>query len=377
MRRLLEWNLLNNKSSSTSGVSYKFKDFSDFFVQLTDKIKKIWGCTIVECEPHNLELNLAAGVFRRRLIIKYDETEECFIVSLYDSATNKQIESLSCYGGFDVVLTVLVKHGIIKDKKLNEWIVMNNSTATKQSSIGHEEFGKIIKHLEDIYDCDRDRDLKYLYDTGFEISYGDQLDIYRLVIDFDTKTEKWTLFHIQTYPINKILKNYSGVGFNHLLNIMFTSKIIKDKTICESVQSSTIDEFSEYESMWDDRLLEWKSRAANNNNTTTTATSTAKGSSPSGITVYAWDMYLDTNKKGTFCSATKYKDGWDGTVFKTKAEAEDAGWNHLLELEDEGELSDDPDSPVLPWDYVIDTIAIPIEDVTKETLEWSGLDHLI
>ena len=138
-------------------------------------------------------------------------------------------------------------------QKLQEWKLADGSslTNTKQSSIGHKEFGKIIRHLEDIYDCDLDRDLKYLYDTGFEISYGDQLDIYRLVIDFNTKTEKWTLFHIQTYPANKILNKFSGVGFNDLLNALYNVKIIKDKTICESIQSSTIDEIKEYNIMWD------------------------------------------------------------------------------------------------------------------------------
>jgi hypothetical protein len=93
--------------------------------------------------------------------------------------------------------------------------------------------------------------------------------------------------------------------------------------------------------------------------------------------VYAWDIYLDPRDKGSFCSAEKYNGVWDGTVYETETEAENAGWYHLLELEDEGELSPDPDIYIEPSDYNIDVIAIPLSEIPEAVLYYSKLDHLI
>ena len=83
--------------------------------------------------------------------------------------------------------------------------------------------------------------------------------------------------------------------------------------------------------------------------------------------VYIWDMYVDTKDKGTWTSAEKYKVEWVGTVFETEQEAIDAGYNHLVELEDEGELICKPD------DYTVEAMAVPISEVSDETLLFSGL----
>ena len=84
-------------------------------------------------------------------------------------------------------------------------------------------------------------------------------------------------------------------------------------------------------------------------------------------TVYIWDMYIDPRDKGTWCSAEKYNDEYDGFVFKTKEDAFHYGREHLYELDDEGELRGDPD------DYDINTIAIPLSKVNNYTLSLSGL----
>jgi hypothetical protein len=93
--------------------------------------------------------------------------------------------------------------------------------------------------------------------------------------------------------------------------------------------------------------------------------------------VWAWDMYIDPAEKGTFCSAEKYAGAWDGVVFETEDAALDAGWYHLQELDDEGELSDDPDDYIEPDDYTVDAFAIPLKDVPASVLKWSNLEHLI
>jgi hypothetical protein len=93
--------------------------------------------------------------------------------------------------------------------------------------------------------------------------------------------------------------------------------------------------------------------------------------------VYAWDMYIVPADKGTFCSAEKYRGVWDGVVYETEDDAIAAGRYHLHELDDEGELSDDPAEYVEPEDYTIDVFAIPLKDVPKSVLDQSNLSHLI
>ena len=87
--------------------------------------------------------------------------------------------------------------------------------------------------------------------------------------------------------------------------------------------------------------------------------------------LYAWDMYNDDSKKGTWSSAEKEEIDWDGIVFETEDEASNAAWTLLNELADENELEGDPD------DYTIDIFTIPITELTVELLEYSDLEHLI
>ena len=98
----------------------------------------------------------------------------------------------------------------------------------------------------------------------------------------------------------------------------------------------------------------------------TTSKTTGQPVQSAGL-VYIWDMYIDPKDKGTWTSAEKYKIEWVGTVFETEQEAIDAGHNHLIELEDERELKGKSE------DYTVETIAIPISEVSDETLLFSGL----
>ena len=87
--------------------------------------------------------------------------------------------------------------------------------------------------------------------------------------------------------------------------------------------------------------------------------------------LYAWDMYLDDSKKGTWCSVEKDGSTWEGRVFETEADAFNAGLTLLYELSDEDELRGEPE------DYTIATFSIPITELTVELLEESDLEHLI
>lgn len=81
--------------------------------------------------------------------------------------------------------------------------------------------------------------------------------------------------------------------------------------------------------------------------------------------VWYWDIYIDPSEKGTWTSLDAE------TVYETKDDAINSAYNHLNELDDEDELEYDPD------DYYVDAVKIPISKVSKDVLEWSGLDHLI
>ena len=87
--------------------------------------------------------------------------------------------------------------------------------------------------------------------------------------------------------------------------------------------------------------------------------------------VWIWDMYSNPADKGSWTSAELYNGAWDGVVFETEDEALNAGYYHLGELEDEGELDGDPD------DYYVEAFSVPVSDVDPDTLLLSGLEHLI
>ena len=127
MRRLTEWKAadgstlkLNSNSTTSSSTQQKFEDFTDLYIQLIEKIKKIWGCSVIRCAAHVLELRLRAGVFNRDLLIQYDSKQKTFTVTITDSMTKEQIDSATCYKGFMSVLIFLLRNGIIRDTKLEE-----------------------------------------------------------------------------------------------------------------------------------------------------------------------------------------------------------------------------------------------------------------
>ena len=127
MRRLTEWKAadgstlkLNSNSTTSSSTQQKFEDFTDLYIQLTEKIKKIWSCSVIRCAAHVLELRLRAGVFNRDLLIQYDSKQKTFTVTITDSMTKEQIDSATCYKGFMSVLIFLLRNGIIRDTKLEE-----------------------------------------------------------------------------------------------------------------------------------------------------------------------------------------------------------------------------------------------------------------
>lgn len=156
MLRLNEWKAqdgstikLSSSSPTGSGTQQKFEDFTDLYLQLIGKIKKLWGCSVIRCESDILELKLAAGVFRRHLLIDYNSNQKTFTVTITDPTTRKQIESGTCYRGFISVLLLLMKNGIIKDTKLEESMNKSNKEELTNFAAEFELYENLFTLTED------------------------------------------------------------------------------------------------------------------------------------------------------------------------------------------------------------------------------------
>lgn len=94
---------------------------------------------------------------------------------------------------------------------------------------------------------------------------------------------------------------------------------------------------------------------------------TSKSTSAASGDVYAWSVYVrgsTTYTKGGWLSAEYFNGQLEGAVFSTPELAEDYAWDHLKELENEGELYDEDEEVELDAEYfTIETIAYPKADM--------------
>jgi hypothetical protein len=119
-------------------------------------------------------------------------------------------------------------------------------------------------------------------------------------------------------------------------------------------------------------LMEWVDKNGtriNLNNTTspTNKSAASKSTSTTSGSVYAWSVYVRGSTcypKGGWLSAEYFNGHLEGAVFSTPELAEGYAWDHLKELEDEGELYDEDEDVELDADYfTIETIAYPKADM--------------
>ena len=85
--------------------------------------------------------------------------------------------------------------------------------------------------------------------------------------------------------------------------------------------------------------------------------------------VYTFDVYIEPENKGSWPGAEYDNGDWDGAICETEAEAIELGRDILA---DNPEMLEGPIE-----DYTIDTIAIPIDEISDDQLEYLGLAHLI
>lgn len=130
------------------------------------------------------------------------------------------------------------------------------------------------------------------------------------------------------------------------------------------------EEVAEFDTLWNDsKLTEWVDKSGNkiSINTTNSTSKAPATSTKSGGSVYAWSVYVNgstTYTKGDWLSAEYSNGHLEGAVFSTPELAEQYAWDHLKELEDEGELYDDGDDVELEADeFNIETVAYPKADM--------------
>lgn len=236
MQKLTEWKAadgstlkINSSSTTSSSTQQKFEDFTDFYKQLINKLKKEWsGVSVIRCAAHVLELKLIAGVFRRHILIQYNESQKTFTVTLKDPTTKEQIESGTCYRGALSVLIFLMQNGLIKDIKLEEstdfaaeFKVYENLFETANlkefKTIATKQLSDILYMIYADYD-DGDYDIFYIdnnlntakehfYKKAFDFMYnGTDINQKLILVKIDvTKT--------QDKDFLSLLNNFSGELF--------------------------------------------------------------------------------------------------------------------------------------------------------------------
>ena len=256
---------------------------------------------------------------------------------------------LSHGDSFDMLLGMLSKYLNIpavnssEYKKLLEWVDANEnkaSTSKPTNDLFKDRFMKLAKHIEDCYDWSL---VNYVSEWELDLEYANSgTETLTLEIDVNSKNIKVYLKRAASgQPIAVFETEHTE--WTKVLDFLKDLGVIKYPKLCE----------------WVD--------AKGNKAPANTQASQQTTNSQSAEVVYIWDMYIDPRDKGTWCSAEKYHGEYDGCVYETRVDAQRGGWNHLCELEDEGELRG------ITTDYTVDVVAIPKSEVSDYTLAFSGL----
>jgi hypothetical protein len=245
----------HSAASSTQAVS----SFKDRFMKLAKHIEDYYDWSTVyyvsECE---LELEFRSGYDVFNLVIDVNSTA----IDLVVTNTKAQMEIVTATVGhndWSKILSILETRDIISDKKLCEWLDSNgnkvslNSATTTVVSDYSNIFNNLLKHIEATTGVAKIIDMKPFAFTA-AVGNGNELNIARVVSSASDKSVtldcrfRASLYNStrNTYLINKVFDNWYS-----MLDALFRHGIITDKTVCESVRVSTIDEFKLYENLWE------------------------------------------------------------------------------------------------------------------------------
>jgi hypothetical protein len=144
---------------------------------------------------------------------------------------------------------------------LNEWldakgnkVTLNNNTSAATTAGDYtNKFKKVVEQLQNTFSATKiiklEPDLLYATfgpNNGYlHIRTGDNL------VDFDCFAEYKFLIYIEhTLRIMLAPARYECNSWDEVLDILVKEKVISNKTLCESVSFSTIDDYKLYENLW-------------------------------------------------------------------------------------------------------------------------------
>lgn len=273
------------------------------------------------------------------------------------------------------------RFGTPERQDLMEWVDKNgnkitvssratNITPTKQHPLNWpyaNRFEKIIdyhiKHTPGIKVLKKDI-MKFVFQYAEQKVNGVIIDI---IAGIDDKED----YHIKVFQDRTIeLDTFWGKGYENFLTdlekymMLPTNK--RDPEYQNLLVESVLTEFVDKNG----NQVTLKSTATPSTNSTANNQAPAQMTSNTAQTsgdVYAWSVYVRGSTcypKGGWLSAEYFNGHLEGAVFSTPELAEDYAWDHLKELEDEGELYDEDEEVELDADYfTIETIAYPKADM--------------
>ena len=336
---------LNNGSASTP-VNDLFKDR---FIKLVKHMEDCHSWSLVNYMSEwelDIDFDLVTG--RHNLSIDVGSAY-IHVKAVHIKTGNVLLDYTAKHDEWSDILEVLKNSHIIENKRLCEWVdnkgnkVNTKLPASTISSSNNKStiddfttvFYKLRDHIDSVWG-----DVHTIMCTKYELDiyFGNHTNRQNLNIEFVPSKNYFEIYLTNSYGDIEIFKGKRS-DWNSVLSGLKLLGVIKNKSLCE----------------WVDNKGNKITAAGNINN-----------SQPEEV-VYIWDMYVDPRDKGTWCSAEKYNGEYDGYVYRSKEKAYAGGFNHLLELNDEGQLRGDPD------DYDVDAVAIPKSEVSDYTLRFSGL----
>ena len=255
------------------------------------------------------------------------------------------------------------------DKNGNKIATSSNATTvtpTKQHPLNwpySNRFAKIIdyhmRHTPGTRTLKKDI-MKYVFQYEEQKTNGLILDI---VAGIDDKED----YHIKVFHDRMtVVDTFMGNGYDKFLDALAKYMTLPNKQdqdyknlLVESVLTEFVDKNGQ-------------SISLNSNSITSTTPSqkTSPATQPSsGGNVYAWSVYIKGSSsfpKNGWLSAEYFNGHLEGAVFSTPELAEGYAWDHLNELEDEGELFDEDEEVELTADdFTIETVTYPKSDMNN------------
>ncbi len=144
----------------------------------------------------------------------------------------------------------------MKDSRLlKEWVYLGNrttanSTSAADSAVDYiEKFKKLIPQLKTTFS---DAKVVRLKSDEFYMSFGNNKGSVLIRFSDDgTTDDRFTIYIEHTLRIMFAPERYRCDSWDAVLDILVAEKVISDKTLCESVSKSVIDDFKLYKNLWD------------------------------------------------------------------------------------------------------------------------------